>query len=170
MEIDMTADRWASQIKEKLEHMQTKVVFAESCTAGLAAATMGEVPGVSAVFCGSAVTYREATKRSWLNVQATTIQQETAVSSAAAVEMALGALQMTPEATWSVSVTGHLGPDAPQDQDGKIFVAVAKRDPENEQRILSRECVQLNAQMRIDRQREAVAVLLQMLMDQLDKC
>jgi nicotinamide mononucleotide (NMN) deamidase PncC len=41
--------------------------------------------------------------------------------------MAAGVLERTPRADVAVSVTGHLGPDAPRGQDGLVFVALASR-------------------------------------------
>lgn len=45
-----------------------KVVFAESCTAGMAAALLGAVPGISDSFCGSFVVYRAKSKQDWLGL------------------------------------------------------------------------------------------------------
>jgi len=49
------------------------------------------------------------------------------VSSRTAHDMARGALTLTGEAHLAASVTGHLGPDAPDGLDGVIFVGVARR-------------------------------------------
>ena len=58
----------AAELAEQLAAKQQKIVFAESCTAGMAAALLGGCPGISAWLCGSAVTYREATKTRWLDI------------------------------------------------------------------------------------------------------
>jgi hypothetical protein len=39
----------------------------------------------------------------------------------------MGALNRTPKATFAASITGHLGPKAPRDEDGLILVALARR-------------------------------------------
>jgi nicotinamide-nucleotide amidase len=124
----------------------------------MAACELTKVPGVSAVFCGSAVTYREATKQSWLGVDGETIAALTAVSAPVAHQMAAGALSQTPEATIAVSITGHLGPDAPDGFDGVVFIAVAK--------TIKGKCVvsvamhQLSESKRGKRQIEATTLVL----------
>ena len=109
-----------------LKQSGNKIVFAESCTGGRVACEMASLPGVSEVFCGSAVTYREGTKQGWLGVDGETMAALTAVSAPVAHQMAAGALSQTPESTIAVSITGHLGPDAPDGFDGIVFVAIAK--------------------------------------------
>ena len=52
-----------------------------------------------------------------------------AVSAQVAGQMALAILEKTPEATLAAAITGHLGPGAPADQDGQVFMAVARRRP-----------------------------------------
>ncbi|KAA1258485.1 Nicotinamide-nucleotide amidohydrolase PncC [Rubripirellula obstinata] len=116
----------ATELIDALKQSNGKIVFAESCTGGMVASELAQVPGVSDVFCGSAVTYREATKQSWLGVDGETMQALTAVSAPVAHQMAAGALSQTPEATIAVSITGHLGPNAPEGFDGLVFIAVAK--------------------------------------------
>ncbi len=117
------------QVSEQLKAKRLRIVFAESCTAGLLAATLGQVPGISESLCGSAVTYRNATKAGWLGVDTKLLDDPaiTAVSDPVARQMARGVLQMTPEADLAVSVTGHLGPDAPAGQDGLVFVGIYGR-------------------------------------------
>lgn len=106
---------------------QTKIVFAESCTAGLISATLARVPGISDVHCGSAVVYRLATKTRWLGVPEPMLDDPGPVSEPVARAMAEGVLSQTPEAKMSAAITGHLGPGAPPDQDGQIFVGIAVR-------------------------------------------
>jgi nicotinamide-nucleotide amidase len=119
----------AHQVVTALREQNRKVVFAESCTCGLLAATLGRVPGASQVLCGSAVTYRNATKQHWLQVDSHILQNPDIgpVSEQVARQMAWGVLQKTPEADLAISVTGHLGPDAPAEQDGLVFSGSALR-------------------------------------------
>ncbi|MFM7928628.1 MAG: CinA family protein, partial [Pirellula sp.] len=49
-----------------LRESNRRIVLAESCTGGLAAAWFTSVPGASDVFCGSMVVYRNDTKSQWL--------------------------------------------------------------------------------------------------------
>ena len=118
----------ATQVKEAITLRDRKLVIAESCTGGLVATSLTSLPGISEFFCGSAVVYRWDTKMKWLGVKPETLEKYTDVSVEAAREMALGVLKQTPEASMAASITGHLGPDAPQMQDGMICVAVAVRN------------------------------------------
>jgi PncC family amidohydrolase len=104
-----------------------RLVLAESCTAGLIAACLGTIPGISGCLCGSLVTYRDASKQHWLGVPQSVLDAQTAVSSDVAQLMVTGALTATPEADLAASITGHLGPEAPREQDGLVYAAVAQR-------------------------------------------
>jgi len=117
----------AEEVKEALTLRDRKLVLTESCTGGLVATLLTSLPGISDYFCGSAVVYRWDTKMKWLGVQAETLAQYTDVSRETAREMALGVLRQTPEANLSAAITGHLGPNAPQAQDGLVCIAVARR-------------------------------------------
>ena len=118
----------AGQLSAALrESDRVRVVFAESCTGGLVAATLARFPGMSEYLCGSAVTYRNDTKIRWLEVSAGALRHAGAVSAVVAREMAAGVLEATPESDLAVSVTGHLGPDAPPELDGVIYVGSASR-------------------------------------------
>lgn len=120
----------ADRLVGTLRQTGRRIVFAESCTAGLIAATLARIPGVSEHLCGSAVVYRNATKTAWLGVSADDLADESIgpVSEPVAAAMAIGVLARTPEADLAASVTGHLGPDAPAELDGVIYVGVARRD------------------------------------------
>jgi len=117
----------AKSVAQRLERCQRRIVFAESCTAGLISATLARVPGISDWHCGSAVVYRCDTKTQWLGVPESILSDPGAVSEPVARLMAVGVLDRTPEATVSASITGHLGPGAPPDQDGLIYVGIAQR-------------------------------------------
>ena len=149
----------ALRLVEQLAERNQRVVFAESCTGGLVAATLAQVPGVSEVLCGSAVTYREATKSAWLGVSADDLSQYSAVSEPVARQMALGALEHTPEADLAASVTGHLGPDAPPELDGIIYIALAQR-ADSKPNIVSVTRHQLSETTRVVRQQEAACLVI----------
>ncbi len=154
-----------------LSQPEEKVVLAESCTAGLVAATLARVPGISQSLCGSLVTYREASKMAWLGVEPGLLREHTAVSEQVTAAMVLGALARTPEATWSAAVTGHLGPGAPPELDGQIFIAVARRQmcasepspaaPTGKLVLQSRR--RLTTESRTDRQEQAAQWVLETL-------
>lgn len=115
----------ARRVARMLKSSNQRVVFAESCTAGLASAQLATVAGISEHHCGSLVPYRNRSKRDWLSVPAKLLQDPGPVSEIVASKMAEGALKQTREANIAVSVTGHLGPDAPKRLDGLVFIGVA---------------------------------------------
>ncbi|MDP1798829.1 MAG: nicotinamide-nucleotide amidohydrolase family protein [Planctomycetaceae bacterium] len=110
-----------------LREKALKIVFAESCTAGLASATLARIPGISDHHCGSAVVYRLDTKHHWIDVPEAWLINPGPVSREVAEAMATGVLQKTPEADIAAAITGHLGPNAPAGMDGLIWMAVAVR-------------------------------------------
>ena len=141
-----------------------RVVFAESCTGGMAAALMTQVPGISEFFCGSAVTYRAATKMAWLGVSKDVIEKHTAESQQTTDSMAIEVLNKTPEATLAGAITGHLGPGTTNDVDGIVFVSVASRSGKNCQTAAMAR-FELNTTSRQDRQLEAAECLLKTVAD-----
>lgn len=82
---------------------------AESCTAGLVAKRITDIPGASAVFGCGFVTYAEAMKEKLLGVRRETIEAHTVVSEAVAAEMALGAWKQS-GASVAAAITGLAGP------------------------------------------------------------
>lgn len=121
--------RVANQFAEFLLHTQLKVVFAESCTAGLLSTMLSRTAGISTCLCGSLVTYQNDSKVRWLGVDQQDLDAPAIgpVSQTVAEQMALGALAATPLADIAISVTGHLGPQAPAHLDGVAFTAIARR-------------------------------------------
>ena len=117
----------AASLRDALEAAGETLVLAESCTGGLAAATLVGVPGASRVFAGSLVAYQEVSKTAWLGVSPDVLARDTAVSRPVAGAMAAGALDRTPHATVAGAITGHLDPHADGDRGGLLFVAVARR-------------------------------------------
>ena len=87
-----------------------KIATAESCTGGLVAGLLTEIPGSSAVVERGFVTYSNDAKRELLGVPAATLEAHGAVSEATARAMAQGALAHS-HAQVAVSVTGVAGPD-----------------------------------------------------------
>ncbi len=150
-----------SQLFEALKRSGRKIVFAESCTAGLVAATMGQIPGVSDYLCGSAVTYRSETKMAWLGIDAEDLAKHTAVSPCVTEAMARNVLQRTPEASLAVGVTGHFGPDAPAELDGVVFISIAERSSA----AIQTQRQKLTSTDRADRQIETVQLALSAALD-----
>ena len=101
---------------------------AESCTAGLVAGTLAEVPGISSMLDRGFITYSNQAKQDMLGVSAATLQKHGAVSRETAQEMARGALSHAP-VDLAVSVTGIAGPDGGSAEKpvGLVHFAVASR-------------------------------------------
>jgi PncC family amidohydrolase len=119
--------RSARRLAKLLAESNHKVVFAESCTAGLVSQSLSRIPGISDWHCGGMVTYRNGTKAAYLGIDPTILKKPGPVSELVARLMAEGVLERTPEATVAASVTGHLGPNAPEKLDGVVYVAVTLR-------------------------------------------
>jgi nicotinamide-nucleotide amidase len=109
---------------------------AESCTGGLVAATLTEVPGSSEVVDRGFVTYSNTAKRAMLGVRASVLANFGAVSKETAIEMAVGALEKA-DVDVSVAITGIAGPGGatPGKPVGLVHFAAAARDG----RIIHRE-------------------------------
>jgi nicotinamide-nucleotide amidase len=98
---------------------------AESCSGGLLAKRITDVPGASAVFHGGAVTYTEDAKQKFAGVPAQTIQTYTVVSREVALAMASG-IKKALAADYGVGITGLAGPDGDGFHPvGTIFVALS---------------------------------------------
>ena len=131
-----------------------KIVTAESCTGGLIAGLLTEIPGSSDVVERGFVTYSNESKQEMLGVSPDLIARHGAVSAEVARAMALGALQYA-RADLSVAVTGVAGPgggtkDKPV---GLVHLAAARRrigqaeqsEPvltcdQNNVHVIAREC------------------------------
>src|SRR5438046_10717998 len=86
-----------------------KLAAAESCTGGLLAATLTEIPGSSDVFDRGFVTYSDDAKRTMMEVASSTLERHGAVSRETAEAMVRGALSHA-AAALAVSITGTAGP------------------------------------------------------------
>ncbi|HAD59082.1 MAG TPA: damage-inducible protein [Planctomycetaceae bacterium] len=118
------------QLRDWLVKSGKRIVFAESCTAGLIAASMGRFPGISQYLAGSAVVYQLETKSGWLKVKDRDLEDPGPVSRVVSEQMASGALAVTDHADVAAAVTGHLGPDAPPELDGVAWTTIAIRTEE----------------------------------------
>lgn len=104
------------------------IATAESCTGGLIAGAITEVPGSSDVFDRGFVTYSNAAKQAMLGVAPATLDAHGAVSEAVAAEMARGALYRS-DATLAVSVTGIAGPGGSEHKpEGRVCFGLAWDD------------------------------------------
>lgn len=118
-------------VAELLKTRGETVAAAESCTGGLFASLLTDVPGSSAVFAGGVVCYTNAVKREMLGVPGRLLEgdgapgavsRETAASLAAGVRERLGS-------DWGVSVTGVAGPAEVEGKPvGLVYVGIAGPD------------------------------------------
>lgn len=99
----------AALVVQRLAQAGRTLALAESCTAGLVAARLGDVSGASAVFKGSAVAYANEAKTALLGVDPALIAAHGAVSEPVAAAMAAGAAQRL-HADLACSITGIAGP------------------------------------------------------------
>jgi nicotinamide-nucleotide amidase len=120
-------DEELEQVVVKLLAQQKKTLaLAESCTGGLIASRITDVPGASEVFLGGVVGYANAAKEKFLGVRAKTLKQHGAVSGAVAQEMALGVREKF-GSDFALAVTGIAGPGGGTAEKpvGTVFIALA---------------------------------------------
>ena len=124
MELDVAA---AAAVHELVERKQT-MATAESLTGGLVAATIVEIPGVSAVYRGGMVVYATDLKHTLAGVPEDLLAERGPVDADVARELATGVRERC-GADWGLATTGVAGPE-PQDgvPVGLVYVAVAGPD------------------------------------------
>lgn len=103
--------------------------LAESCTGGLLAKRITDLPGSSTFFLEGAVTYSDAAKQRTLQVPPEVIWATGAVSADTAIAMATGMRQRT-GSDLSVAITGIAGPGGGSEEKpvGTVYIALAGRD------------------------------------------
>lgn len=97
-------------VGDMLRRRNWRIACAESCTGGLLASTLTDVPGSSAYFDMSFVTYADAWKEKLLGVSGELLQKRGAVSPEVVAEMARG-IRETAGADVGVAISGIAGPD-----------------------------------------------------------
>jgi nicotinamide-nucleotide amidase len=101
---------------------------AESCTGGLIAKRITDLPGASAVFRGGVTVYTDDAKLRLLGVDAETLAEKTAVSREVAVQLAEN-VRAKLGADYGIGVTGVAGPDGDGVHPvGTVFVSLADAD------------------------------------------
>jgi nicotinamide-nucleotide amidase len=111
---------------QALRARRARLSLAESCTGGLVAALLTEVPGSSDVVWGGAVTYAEAAKTLWAGVPTDLLATFGAVSRECAEAMATGLRQRT-GTDWAISITGVAGPGGGTEATpvGTVFIGLS---------------------------------------------
>lgn len=112
-----------------LKKLELTVTTAESCTGGMLAARLINVPGVSDVFREGFITYANKSKRKILGVSKSTLKKYGAVSEQTAKEMATGGVFAT-DADVCIAITGLAGPDGGTDEKpvGLVYIACYLKD------------------------------------------
>jgi nicotinamide-nucleotide amidase len=118
----------AERLLEACRRTGLRVAVAESCTGGLIAGCLTEIPGSSDVVERGFVTYSNAAKVELLGVPAKLIQDAGAVSTEVAEAMAAGALGRSP-ADVVVAATGVAGPGGGSAEKpvGLVYLGAARR-------------------------------------------
>lgn len=116
-----------------------RIALAESCTGGLVAAAITDIPGSSAVLDRSYVTYSNEAKFDCLGVSGDLIDAFGAVSVACVYAMAQGALERS-GADVAVAISGIAGPDGGSEQKpvGTVVFAKTERGREDKPQAESR--------------------------------
>lgn len=109
-------------LKEKGKTVST----AESCTGGYIAHLLTSIPGSSAYFTGSVVSYNNTVKQNLLQVKESTLNTSGAVSEETVIQMAAGILKVM-HTDYAIAVSGIMGPDGgtPDKPVGTVWIAVA---------------------------------------------
>lgn len=152
-------ERLAQEVLQAACDRELMLATAESCTGGLLASLLTDIPGKSHAFERGFVTYSDDAKHELLGVSRRVLKSDGAVSEAAARAMAEGAIAAS-RADLAVSITGFCeGPEA-----GLVHLACARRDGATSHRL-----ERFGDVGRADVRLRALRVGLQLFRDALDR-
>ena len=116
----------AQALVQLLKAQRMTLATAESCTGGLIAKLITDVPGSSAVLAGGVVSYTNEVKMNLLGVDPAIIAEHTEVSHACAKAMAEGARKRL-GTTYALSTTGYAGPGGGTEKDpvGTVYIGIS---------------------------------------------
>lgn len=119
------SDRLEKKVVELLKKLNMNISTAESCTGGMLASKLIDVPGVSDIFYEGVVSYSNETKINRLGVKKETLDKYGAVSEEVAKEMIMG---LTTDV--ALSTTGIAGPDGGSLEKpvGLVYMGIRIRD------------------------------------------
>jgi len=122
--IDKEPFSLAHHVLTKLTENNLKITTAESCTGGLIASLITEIPGSSVCFEAGFVTYSNKMKSSVLGVPEQLLNKHGAVSQEVVIAMAQGALEKS-SADLAIAVSGVAGPDGGSEEKpiGTVWLA-----------------------------------------------
>jgi nicotinamide-nucleotide amidase len=142
-------DEPMEKVAGKLLVARNKTVStAESCTGGYIAHLLTTIPGSSAFYTGSVVSYSYKAKEDLLNVSKSLLQNKGAVSEEVVIEMAKGALA-TIQSDYVIAVSGIMGPDGglPDKPVGTVWIAVGNKNKIEAQKLYFRFDRERNTQL-----------------------
>ncbi|MGQ3486179.1 CinA family protein [Roseovarius pacificus] len=117
----------ANDILDLARSLNLRIAIAESCTGGMVAVALTDIPGSSDVMDRGFVTYSNAAKVEMLGVSTDTLMAHGAVSEQVAGEMAEGALSRS-GADLSVAITGIAGPGGSEHKpEGRVCFGLARK-------------------------------------------
>ncbi len=122
-------DTLASVVGSLLQTSQATLSVAESCTGGGLGQLLTSIPGSSNYFMGGVISYDDGVKMALLDVEAKALEQDGAVSSLVAQQMATG-VRSRLDTTWALSITGIAGPGGGTDRKpvGLVYIGLAGPD------------------------------------------
>src|SRR5215468_9980059 len=122
----------AAVVVRLLKQRNKTLATAESCTGGLIANQVTNVPGASEAFLAGYITYANSVKSDVLNVDSKLIDKHGAVSEEVARAMAEGA-RTRAASTYGLATTGIAGPTGGSDEKpvGTVYIALAPEDSES---------------------------------------
>ncbi len=156
------------ELKELLTKAGLKLSTAESCTGGLVAARIVNVPGSSEYFMGGVVAYDNHIKMKVLNVKAETLLKYGAVSEETAREMVLGVKELM-NTDCAISTTGIAGPSGGTDEKpvGLTYIGVAVKDRVEVFKFIFKDDDPDEVKRRNHRRRKAAKKALKLLIEML---
>lgn len=116
----------ARRLLQQASEQELTLAAAESCTGGLVSSLLTDVEGLSHAFERGFIVYTDEAKCEMLGIPRDLIEREGAVSRAAAIAMAGGALDRS-QADIALAVTGFAGPAGPDDEIGLVHLACQRR-------------------------------------------
>ena len=119
-------DEQAERLMRGLCDKKLTVATAESCTGGMLAALLTDIEGAGHGFDRGFVTYTKEAKAELLGIEPSLLDHNEAVSEVVARAMAEGALKRS-HADIALGITGFAGPAGPENEEGLVHIALARR-------------------------------------------
>ncbi len=141
----------ARELIDLLLEKNLKIATAESCTGGLIAKLITDIPGASEVFECGICAYSNSIKEKLLSVSSRTLARHTAVSKETAMEMAASVRKLA-KADIGLSTTGYAGPKGPNSHEivGLVYIGLSN--------ITKTTYIQLNLAHGISADREYIRI------------